>query len=503
MRTYKIPADICYGSMSFFITIVHNIFLLYHVEIFVSVYRIDKTSFWIGETIFLIWNSCNDPLFGWMSDSKYLNTSAQKGNDVVLQRLSFLQRFGPLFALSFLGFWISWTFPWLQFVVCLCLYDGFLTLIDLHHSALLADLAVSAEIRTRLNSKCSVFAAIGSATVFLSYAIWDKENLNSFRIYCAVVAFVSFLGFFFVSSLLKSYYTSSKESQNSTSDFHHGFPGVIGNTVSYKEMDLDDEMKPDHQTFKSYVYQLLQHKNFLLFSVMNLIQVFHCHFNSNFFPLFLENLLGETISPMYGSILIGLSFVAPHVNNLYFLTLCRKYGVYNVIYVLFGVKLLLSLLMFFAGPSYIWLLCIFIASNRVFTEGTCKLLNLVISDLVDEDYVKNHRHQAVSALIFGTAALLSKPGQTLAPLIGTWMLASTTGHDVFETAGDVGSIKFDVKNLDVASRESYKQGCFNLLVYIPIICAVCQLAVWTQFSLHGRRLQYIKSRREGSEKTFV
>ena len=67
-------------------------------------------------------------------------------------------------------------------------------------------------------------------------------------------------------------------------------------------------------------------------------------------------------------------------------------------------------------------------SNRVFTEGTCKLLSLVISDLVDEDYVINSRRQAVSALIFGTAALLSKPGQTLAPPIGTWVLALQTGQ---------------------------------------------------------------------------
>ena len=69
----------------------------------------------------------------------------------------------------------------------------------------------------------------------------------------------------------------------------------------------------------------------------------------------------------------------------------------------------------------------FYCSNRVFTEGTCKLLNLVISDLVDEDYVIHNRSQAVSALMFGTSAFVSKPGQTLAPLIGTWLLSIHTG----------------------------------------------------------------------------
>lgn len=67
-------------------------------------------------------------------------------------------------------------------------------------------------------------------------------------------------------------------------------------------------------------------------------------------------------------------------------------------------------------------------SNRVFTEGTCRLLKLVVSDLVDEDFVVNQRQQAASALLFGMVALLTKPGQTFAPLIGTWLLCVYTGR---------------------------------------------------------------------------
>lgn len=67
-------------------------------------------------------------------------------------------------------------------------------------------------------------------------------------------------------------------------------------------------------------------------------------------------------------------------------------------------------------------------SNRVFTEGTCKLLTLVVTDLVDEDVVLNRRKQAASALLFGMVALVTKPGQTLAPLLGTWLLCFYTGE---------------------------------------------------------------------------
>lgn len=39
------------------------------------------------------------------------------------------------------------------------------------------------------------------------------------------------------------------------------------------------------------------------------LQVFHCHFNSNFFPLFLEHLLSDQISVSTGSFLLGESQV--------------------------------------------------------------------------------------------------------------------------------------------------------------------------------------------------
>ena len=196
-----------YGSIALFNAILHNVFLLYHVETFVSIYKIDKMSFWIGEVIFLIWNSCNDPLFGWISDKSFL-TNAKAGNNeqVVTKRIHALRVNGPLFALSFLAFWTSWIYPPLQFTICLCLYDGFLTMIDLHHSSLLADLAVSAETRTRLNFHSSVFSAVGAFSVFLSYVIWDRKNWAMFQMFCGVLALISAAGFLYSTSKLKKCY---------------------------------------------------------------------------------------------------------------------------------------------------------------------------------------------------------------------------------------------------------------------------------------------------------
>ncbi len=205
-----------YGSIALFTSILHNVFLLYHVETFVSIYRIDKTSFWLGETVFLIWNSCNDPLFGWLSDKKYLSNDRGAGGintDIILGRLKALTWNGPLFALAFLAFWIGWTYPALQFVICLCLYDTFLTMIDLHHSALMADMALSADSRTSLNFYSSMFSAVGSLSVFVSYTVWDRDNIQTFQMYCMAVSAVAIAGFLYTTRSLQKIYTSISKSQ--------------------------------------------------------------------------------------------------------------------------------------------------------------------------------------------------------------------------------------------------------------------------------------------------
>lgn len=486
-----VSTPVLYGSLALFVSILHNVFLLYYVETFVSVYKIDKVSFWVGETVFLIWNSLNDPLFGWLSDRSFLS-SPQSGShlsppEVVLKRLRVLSRSGPLFALSFLGFWVSWARPGLQFLLCLCLYDGFLTAVDLNHAALLADLAVSAGDRARLNFHCSLFSALGSLAVFLSYAVWDKADLSSFRLFCAALALVSAAGFAAATRLLRRRFENEARLRREEDLLLRDL------TLGPSPLTLQDQPV----TLGQFLRQLSRHRNFLWFSSMNLIQVFHCHFNSNFFPLFLEHLLSDRISASTGSVLLGISYIAPHLNNMYFLTLCQRYGVYQVIRWLFLLKLGLSLAMLLAGADQVYLLCIFIASNRVFTEGTCKLLTLVISDLVDEDFVVNRRQQAASALLFGMVALVTKPGQTFAPLLGTWLLCVYTGFDIFERGSvPVPDPVAAPAHPAPAGGAPLRLGCFYLLVFVPITCALLQLLAWSRFTLHGRRLQGIKAQRQ-------
>jgi hypothetical protein len=127
----------------------------------------------------------------------------------------------------------------------------------------------------------------------------------------------------------------------------------------------------------------------------------------------------------------------------------------------------------------------------------------VITDLVDEDYVINKRKTAISALIFGTTSFLAKPGQTLAPLIGTFLITKTTGIDLFISNSPLDVISMHSKQPESLNDDIYRNGCFQILILIPIICALLQLLSWQKFDLHSKKLKLIKDTRLGLKNSFL
>lgn len=480
-----IPVQIAYGGLSFFISSLNNIFIIFYMSTFIYAFKIDSKSFLIGETLFFIWNSINDPLFGWISDQNTISGNNQDNSrSIVLRKLNRLSKYGPLFAISFLLFWFELFPVSIQFSLALCFYDSFLTMVDLQHQSLLADLFVESKDRVVLNTYCSIFSAIGTITLFIAFMLWDKLNLFPFQFFCISLVLFTIIGFQVCCYTMKQYYKAKEYKK--TFEKQQEEP---------KQEEMNKTMAESRLTaLKKYTKQLIHHKNFLLFSVMNLVQVFHCHFNSNFFPFIVQELLGQAITLQSGAFLLILSFLLPYLNNLYLLQLCRRHGTYFVIKILLVVKLILGCIMWTIGTKYWILLCLFISSNRIFTEGICRLLNLIITDLVDEDYVKFNRTSPVSALIFGTAALFSKPGQTLAPLLGSYLIYLNTGKSIF-----LDRVNKSNKANDFFNSNAAKDGCFRVVVFLPIFCAVIQLITWHFFTLHGSYLENVKKERVNSE----
>ncbi|CAF3342553.1 unnamed protein product [Rotaria socialis] len=426
-----------YCLLSFFKTTIHYIHTVYYVQTYISIYKINPYSFWIAECLFLIWNSLNDPLFAWLSD-RYTSSIDNRLNNLTLC--------GPLLCLSSLLFWyplvgINSSLLSLQLLLSLCLYDTFLTMIDLNYNSLLID--ISLYKREILSSASVIGSALGSLTLFSSYLVWDSSNLRLFRIFVTILTILIMYGFLIVTQSMKQilYCDHAKSNQENISKGH--IP-----------------------TLWQFIWGISRHRNCLVFSLVNLIQVFHCHFNSNSIPLILNIFIPSSSSSLLSSILLGISFLLPHLSNIYFVYLCKSQSTYYVILGLFYVKLFFTLYLFIQGNNYTWLICLFLVSNRIFTEGICKLFDLIITDLIDEDQFMHQRISPLPALVFGTMTFLSKPGQTLAPIISSHLFYS----------------------IDKAQK-----GLFNKIVMIPIVCSLCQIILWNKFTLRGYRLTSIRS----------
>ena len=192
-------------------------------------------------------------------------------------------------------------------------------------------------------------------------------------------------------------------------------------------------------------------------------------------------LLKDHFPSYFCPLLMGLSFLLPHLNNFYFLRLCQKQGTYHVIQGLSDtaqlllnfilgllvIKFLLAFAVYIADVNLLWLIAIFILSNRIFTEGICRLCDLVIADLIDQDFVENERKVTASAFFYGTAALLTKPGQSLAPIIGTVLLTVAAGSEDIRARTEEEAL----------TNEDFKSYCL-VLTGVPMICSIVQILIW-------------------------
>ena len=141
--------------------------------------------------IFLVWNTFNDPLFGWLS-ARYLHS--------VEQRLRSLSICLPFFSLSSLLFWFPWStnisFAF-QLTLSLCLYDTFLTMFELNFNALLTDVPLDERRgfiaastfghalgkRKDLVRTDATLVEKGSSSLFVCHYFWSEANLRAFRLF--------------------------------------------------------------------------------------------------------------------------------------------------------------------------------------------------------------------------------------------------------------------------------------------------------------------------------
>ncbi len=466
---------ISYGLVMCASAMMNNLFVTFYLDLFANVRQLDSTAFYIGQLVFMVWNGTNDALFGWLSDRVEIfgwgvSRQGRRGRhaSLVQRRLDIILYGGLLWCLAFILVWLPGpsgpVLECLHFALLLCFYDGMLTLVEVNHSALLADLSSSGSERARMNAAAAIFAGLGSLSSIWGYYYWEREHLFAFQQFSLVVAILSGLLFYVAATSLSTY------ALRPTQSGHQYEPLGEEPKLSTQEPTSTSDSGPSMFRF---LRELASQRNFVVFQAVYFLQAFDCTFGKNHFSIFMGQLAGSAYSSHFLGVIVSLSFVLPWVGTVFITPLVQRFGLYVVVGGIFLSRLGWSAFAFSFGGSAEPAFCVaFILSNRVLSEMVCRICPLVITDLVDEDKFLRKRDTPMSASIVGASTFFGKGSQSLAPMLGYYV-----------ALGDGG----------FATNQIDRQWVFRLVTGIPLLCVCVQGAIWSSYSLRGKYLKTIKN----------
>ncbi|MFX1572640.1 MAG: MFS transporter [Promethearchaeota archaeon] len=381
VRIYTTKDKLIWGLANFGTSIIQGVFatttvIFYHVFL-----NLDPILIALAAGIYLVWNSLNDPIFGYLSDK----TRSKLG-----RRIPYMRFTAPFLALTFIIFWfVPVNFDqlsiFLWMLILMSLYDTCYTIIGLVYSALLPELSEDDKVRGQLQQYSSIFYLIGAIFGFIIPDLVRPEvgqtNLTLFYIGMILVGLV-------------------------------GATCVILTTFRFKERpeftQVDEPLKLGaaiKYTFKSKAFLILTAANFMsvLFQQIILSYMFYL---ADYVMMVSTIIL---LAALVGGIVVGVFFT-----NI----LAGRLGVVQANQIHLGFGAIFLIIIPFV-PDILIYISLFIGGIGL--AGPLVLTNVLYSQVTDEDEIKSGVRR--EAAFFGTNAMLTKPAQSVAIAIGPWLLS--------------------------------------------------------------------------------
>ncbi|XP_075259582.1 transmembrane protein 180-like [Convolutriloba macropyga] len=432
---------LCFAFCTFAANLMSSVFGFYYVYYFLDVYKVSHSCFQFAQFLFLIWNAINDPIFGWIQD----HSSAKW---IRSRQLNILYG-APLFGLSFLYGWfpIYEYFPgsseyWkcTHLVITLCFWDTMFSFVLLAHCSLFAEVTTDHTSRVRLTqytrsaSICGLFAV---PLVEFCYETYGDTGFYVCLIFIAIVATI----FMCMTGL----YTKS----------------VINR--------IDELPSADEPSFFSRQYlklnlEILLNRNFLCFVTMNFLTVGLGHFAANFTKIFSEDLQLFSESKSNKILFFFFNSIGGNSYILLLSPLIMIYGSHMIACASFFLVLLSSVVLYFYR-TFAMIVTQIIVLNVV-AHGIGGLTDVFVSSLIDEDMVRYKRRLPISSMFFGLNALVTKPAQSLFPMLAVFFLDMTK-----------------IENKDGKTVRS-QEAIVTLMCVLPMITALLQLIIFTPFRMN-------------------
>lgn len=395
IRTYTRTDKIIWSFASLGGSMISGIYaslLLYFYQVYLGL-----DAFWIAIAviIYAVWNAINDPLFGYISDSKSYKKMGR--------RIPYMRFTTPLLAIGFILVWfvpITWgnfsIFLWM--LISMLIYDTAYTIIFLMQSALLPEIAETDSERGDFQKYSSIFSLLG---IIIGFVVPDMlrpkaGQVNLLPLYIGVIV-VGVLGAVLI--VIPTYRFKERP------EF----------TQIDEPVGLIDSVK---FTFKS--------KSFLIVAAANFMSIFMQSAILGLMFYLGDYVLGVSTVLLILALILGL-IIGVFTANI----LAGKLGVAKANQTLLIIAACFLMAIPFVPDIFIFV-CLFFAGFGL--SGPLVLTNVLFAQVADEDETKSGVRR--EAMFFGTNALITKPAQSLAIGLAA-VLLQLSG---FRTAGEGGIV---------------------------------------------------------------
>jgi len=483
-------ASLAYASTTFAAVLIDSIFKFYYVKVFLIKYQVSDHWFHIAQVVFMIWNAVNDPLFGYIQDNSTSSIFR-------IRRKSILYG-APLFVLSFLTFWFPWSdygdpalpVVGLHLVFSLCFYDALFTFVLLAQCALFAEMSTEHEDRLRLVLYSQVASLLGSWSVGVcEFSSSSLTDFPSFQLCTVLFAVLSWIGFSVTGKFAKTEIAQMKSKEKKSPEIKEGGNKILDAVCPSSSSSSSSSSSP-LLAFLRQTLEILRQSNFLAFVFANFLQIFHVTFYSNFASIFLDILFPNDVgvakqnplSPSVRSLFNGSLFVVPQILVLCLSPWLKEKGVYWVVIRSFLGKVVLSTsfglcstFSLLSPNNFRIALLFFIGVDFTCGSAVFATFNLLVSDIIDDDMRLNKRTSPLSSSVFGTNALITKPAQSLAPMLVLFLLNPFRFQE----------FKRDPSSFSSGRFEDLRSATLMLLWVWPLTVGLLQLTVFSRYTLRN------------------
>jgi len=379
--TYTIADKLIWSLASFGGAVISGIYaalLLYFYQVYLGL-----GAFFIALAagIYAIWNAINDPLFGYISDSK---SSKKLG-----RRIPYMRYTAPLLGI---GFILVWFVPltldnfsiFLWMLITMLIYDTAYTIIFLVYSALLPELTESDKERGEFQMYAGLFYLLGVIIGFVVPELLRPKagQVSLLPLYIGVIA-VGVIGTIFI--IIPTYRFEERP------EF----------TQVDEPLGLVDSFK---YTFKS--------KSFLIVACANFMSIF-----MQSVLLGLMFYMGDYVMRVSTLYLVLALFIGLIIGTLFANMLAGKLGVVKANQTLLIISACFLIAIPFI-PNPLIYICLFFAGFGI--SGPLVLTNVLFAQIADEDETKSGVRREAS--FFGVNAFITKPAQSLALALAAILL---------------------------------------------------------------------------------